>query len=226
MTTPHDHEQPDAVATERPAEHVAEQQKAAEAYQEMGGTPPTPEAVDHDAEVHHAFDEELAGLLAEVGEDPRSKEQLVADLHDVEHKLAEAEDDALRLRAEFANYRRRAERDAALGRIAGRADVLGAVLDVLDDFDRTIAAAADSPDQVLGSGVSMVHGKLVQALAQYGLTRIDEVGADFDPNRHEAVQKVEAEDGPLEVERVQQVFRPGYLHGDRVLRAAMVVVEQ
>ncbi len=233
MTTPPEHD------PEQGPDEAEQQKKAAEAYQQMGATPPATEprpagsglepGPSSDLPAPDPIDQELAGLLAEAAEAPedlRSKEELLLALTEAEAKAAEAQDDHLRLAAEFANYRRRAERDAMQGRIAGRVDVLSALLDVLDDFDRTVAAAADSPDEGLRSGVTLVHGKLAQALAQHGLTRLDEAGVPFDPNRHEAVQKVDAADGPLEHERVQQVFRPGYLHGDRVLRAAMVVVEQ
>ena len=99
------------------------------------------------------------------------------------------------------------------------------MLDVLDDFDRTIDAAGDGVDEGFLKGVQLVHDKLVRSLGDVGLTRIDDAGAPFDPNRHDAVQQVEgdeARDEPV----VHQVLRPGYELGGRVLRAAMVVVEQ
>ncbi len=133
--------------------------------------------------------------------------------------------DALRRKqAEFENFRKRMMRDGAAQRITGHAEVAERMLDVLDDFDRTIEAAGDVDPGFL-KGVQLVHDKLAGVLADFGLTRIDEIGIAFDPNRHEAVQQVPADedrDEPL----VSQVLRPGYELGGRTLRAAMVVVEQ
>ena len=141
--------------------------------------------------------------------------------------------DALRRKqAEFENFRKRMMRDGASQRISGHAEVAERMLDVLDDFDRTLEAAdtdarsqgrTDVDDSVL-KGVQLVHDKLVRVLEDFGLTRIDDAGT-FDPNRHEAVQQVEA-DEDLDEPMVDRVLRPGYELGGRVLRPAMVVVRQ
>lgn len=134
--------------------------------------------------------------------------------------------DALRRKqAEFENFRKRMMREGASQRITGHAEVAERMLDVLDDFDRTLAAAGEDVDPGFLKGVELVHDKLAGVLADFGLTRVDESDVTFDPNRHEAVQQVAADDG-LEEPRVTQVLRPGYELGGRVLRAAMVVVEQ
>ncbi len=134
--------------------------------------------------------------------------------------------DALRRKqAEFENFRKRMMREGASQRITGHAEVAERMLDVLDDFDRTIAAAGEDVDPGFLKGVQLVHDKLAGVLADFGLTRVDEPDVTFDPNRHEAVQQVAAED-ELDEPRVTQVLRPGYELGGRVLRAAMVVVEQ
>ncbi len=133
--------------------------------------------------------------------------------------------DALqRKQAEFENFRRRTREEGARLRDLGRGDVAERMLDVLDDFDRTIEAAGDVEEGFL-KGVQLVHDKLLRSLGEVGLARIDDAGAPFDPNRHDAVQQVdgdEAHDEPV----VHQVLRPGYELGGRVLRAAMVVVAQ
>jgi molecular chaperone GrpE len=133
--------------------------------------------------------------------------------------------DALRRKqAEFENFRKRMMREGATQRIAGHAEVAERMLDVLDDFDRTIEAAGDVDPGFL-KGVQLVHDKLARVLADFGLQRIADTGVAFDPNRHEAVQQVPAEEGADEP-RVAAVLRPGYELGERVLRAAMVVVAQ
>ena len=191
---------------------------------------------------------EQGGLAAErqpAEEDPRTREQLLAELDEAEARRDEYLDDVRRTRAEFENYRKRIMREGASQREAGRAEAVSALLEVLDDLDRTLVAAEGSPDDSLARGVQLVASKLVEALRGLGLERIDEVGVAFDPSLHEAVQHRQAEaarasgqpaadaaqqtdeaaeatpDGPVVVE----VLRPGYRVDERVLRPAMVAVE-
>ena len=158
-------------------------------------------------------------------DDPRSPEELQAELSAAETQRDEYLDDLRRARAEFENFRRRTTREAAGQRDLGRADVAGALLEVLDDLDRTLEAAEQSADEGLAKGVHLVGDKLVRTLQGLGLERLDEVGVAFDPNQHEAVSQQAAEEA-IEHPRVAQVYRPGYRMGERVLRPAMVVVEQ
>lgn len=134
--------------------------------------------------------------------------------------------DALqRSRAEFENYRRRATRETQAARGAGVGDLAAKLLDVLDDIDRTAAAAAESSDDALAGGIRAVQRKIADVLVGVGVERVDEPDVPFDATRHEAVQQVPA-DEPVDEPEVAQVLRPGYLLGDRVLRAAMVAVRQ
>lgn len=170
-------------------------------------------------------DEDDGGQATEldVGEDVRTRDELIVELFEAESRRDEYLDDLRRARAEFENFRRRTMKEGATQRELGRADVLGGLLEVLDDLDRTLEAAESSEDGGLAKGVQLVAEKLVHALQAQGLQRIDGVGVPFDPNEHEAVQQVE---GDADEPTVSQVLRPGYRSGDRVLRAAMVVVEQ
>jgi molecular chaperone GrpE len=157
--------------------------------------------------------------------DPRSRGELLAELTEAEARRDEYLDDVRRARAEFENYRKRMMREASAMRAAGVADVAARLLDVLDDFDRTVAAAVESTDDGLAKGVELVHGKFVTVLRDLGLERIDGAGIDFDPEQHEAVQQLPA-DEPTEHPQVADVLRPGYRIGGRVIRPAMVVVSQ
>src|SRR6056297_1473426 len=176
-------------------------------------------ATDEGAEAEQHVD-----LEALADADPRSKAELLAELMGAEAKRDEYLDDLRRSHADFENYRRRVMRDGAVQRAAGKAEVAGALLEVLDDLDRTLAAAERSPDQDLHTGVRLVASKLVDALRHLGLQRIDEVDVSFDPEVHEAVQQ-QPGDGIDGEPRVVNVLRPGYRLDDRVLRAAMVAVE-
>jgi molecular chaperone GrpE len=160
---------------------------------------------------------------AEESEDPRTREELLVAVRDAERQRDEYLDDLRRARAEFENYRRRTSREAALARDVGRGDVATALLDVLDDLDRTLAASEDSADTGLAKGVSLVAEKLSGTLASLGLVRLDPLGDPFDPAEHEAVQQV-PNDEPLDPPVVESTLRPGYRLGARVLRPAMVVV--
>lgn len=209
--------------------------KAAEAYGEAaegheapaspdaagqdGNVDPSDEPVEHDGlpEGHEATREELQQRLEEA-----EKALAIVEAERDEHL-----GDLQRKAAELSNVLKREERNAQTGRIEGRIEVMRSLLDVLDDFDRTMEAVAKSEDEGLRSGVAMVHDKLRSVLAQHGLTRVGEVGEPFDPTaKHEAVHQVEAEDGPLDEPVVAEVYRPGYVVGERVVRAAMVVVKQ
>ncbi|MDP9021148.1 MAG: nucleotide exchange factor GrpE [Actinomycetota bacterium] len=156
--------------------------------------------------------------------DQRSREELRAALEAAESKRDEYLDHLKRTQAEFQNFRKRTMREGATQRDQGVVDVLGRLIDVLDDFELAVLAAESATDVAsLRKGVEMVYGKLVDALRAFGLERIGREGVAFDPQLHEAVQHEhdgEDRDHPV----VAEVLRPGYMVGDRVLRAAMVRV--
>jgi len=132
---------------------------------------------------------------------------------------AEAEElrnDLRRLQAEYVNYRKRVERDRAVAGEMAVIGVLNSLLPVLDDLDaaRQHGDLADGP-------FAAIAAKLESALKTYGLTRIDETGVEFDPTVHEALIQ---QPGDVELDTVSQVLRSGYKSGDRVLRAAQVIV--
>jgi molecular chaperone GrpE len=157
--------------------------------------------------------------------DPRSQDELLAELFEAESRRDEYLDDLRRARAEFENFRKRTMREGGLQREAGKAEVATSLLEVLDDLDRTLEAADASSDETLAKGVTLVADKLVRSLRAQGLEQVAETGVPFDPNVHEAVQQRSA-DEPRDEPVVAEVLRPGYRIGERVLRAAMVVVEQ
>ncbi|GGI03331.1 nucleotide exchange factor GrpE [Egicoccus halophilus] len=163
--------------------------------------------------------------LPEPAEDPRSREELLAELTAAETARDDYLDDLRRARAEFENFRKRTTRESAAQRELGKGDVASALLEVLDDLDRTLQAAEQSSDDSLAKGVQLVADKLVHALRGLGLERLEATGVAFDPNQHEAVSQQPAAE-PVDQPIVAQVFRPGYRLGERVLRPAMVVVEQ
>ncbi|MFE0591590.1 nucleotide exchange factor GrpE [Micromonospora echinospora] len=141
---------------------------------------------------------------------------LGAELEALRAELEERTRDLQRVSAEYANYRKRVDRDRALVGEQATGAVLTALLPILDDLDR----AREHGDLVGPFGT--VAEQLTTALGKFGLTVFGEQGDPFDPTRHEAV----AHQTSAEVSEPTcvQVMRRGYQLGERLLRPAMVAV--
>jgi len=163
---------------------------------------------------------------------------LQAEVERLNREMDEMRDRHLRAAAELDNVRRRMERERQdLLRYANE-NVLKDLMPVLDSFDKAIGSAevGSSNDSSGGSnserdsaragalvqGMMMVRKQLMDALAKHGLEEIKSAGSAFDPNFHQAIQRIESKD--IDREMVQQEFAKGYLINGRLLRAAMVSV--
>jgi len=139
--------------------------------------------------------------------------------------LAAERDDLLgrlqRVSADFLNYQKRTDRQAADERRFANAELIKGLLPVLDDMERALAAAGD-PDDPLRAGMQLVHEKALEVLGRYGLQPIAAAGAPFDPTRHEAMmqQASDAHATPTVLAELQR----GYELKGRVLRPAKVIV--
>ena len=132
--------------------------------------------------------------------------------------MAERTADLQRITAEYANYRRRVDRDREAVLVTARTQFVGELLTVLDDIDR-----AESHGDLTGP-FKAVGDKITSVVQKLGLESFGLVGEPFDPSVHEAVQHDVAEvDGPT-VAVLAAVLRRGYRIADRVLRPAMVTV--
>ncbi|AEB42142.1 MULTISPECIES: nucleotide exchange factor GrpE [Micromonospora] len=141
---------------------------------------------------------------------------LGAELAALRSDLDERTRDLQRVTAEYANYRKRVERDRALVTEQATGSVLAALLPILDDLDR----AREHGDLVGPFG--SVAEQLIAALGKFGLTPFGEQGDPFDPTRHEAVAHQTSPD--VTEPTCVQVMRRGYQMGERLLRPAMVAV--
>lgn len=154
---------------------------------------------------------------------PESPEALVStdQVADLQRERDDYQDRWMRKSAEFDNYRKRIERERREQADQKVVDLLLELLLVVDDFDRALTVdAADVPSY--RKGVELIHTKLQDLLRKYNVKPIDSVGADFDPNLHQAVvHEVSAEHREGEV---IGELRRGYMMGDRLLRPAMVRV--
>jgi len=135
---------------------------------------------------------------------------------ELERAVAERTSDLQRVQAEYANYRRRVDRDREVVRDTAVANVLANLLPVLDDIGR----ARDHGE--LEGGFKSVGEALEQIVERLGLVRFGAAGDAFDPTVHEALTHAHSAD--VTVPTAVEVFQPGYRIGDRVVRPARVAV--
>ncbi len=150
----------------------------------------------------------------------------VSEVEELTNKFNEMEDKFLRARAEIANMssRNKNEREQL---VRYRSQDLGKkLLPAIDNLERALATeVTDDQGASLKKGVEMVLESLNVALKEEGITEIKAEGETFDPNLHQAVQTVPAEDD-VKAETIVNVLQKGYQLHDRVLRPAMVIVAQ
>jgi molecular chaperone GrpE len=145
------------------------------------------------------------------------------ELEALRTELAEAGDRTLRLQAEFENYRKRAQRDAAEERKYAALPLISDLLGVLDNLDLALQAAEKSGgDKALVDGVRMLAGMFTAVLAQHHCKRIEGVGLPFDPNLHQAIGQEPSND--VSAGHITRVMRYGYQLHDRVVRPSDVFV--
>ena len=143
-------------------------------------------------------------------------------LADLQRERDDYYDRLLRKSAEFDNYRRRIERERREQADQAVVDLLQDLLAVVDDFDRALTVDSGESGAAYRKGVELIHGKLHDLLRRYGVKPIEALGADFDPNVHQAVMH---EESPEHREgEVIGELRKGYTINDRLLRPAMVKV--
>ena len=126
----------------------------------------------------------------------------------------------MRTLADFENYRKRADREKQDFFKYAMAGVLKELLPVLDNFDRALDHAEEGDE--FHKGVALIYKQLFDVLQKNGVRVIDEVGARFDPNIHEAV--VTEEDPSVPAHTVNAILQKGYFLHDRLLRPALVKV--
>jgi molecular chaperone GrpE len=148
------------------------------------------------------------------------------DLDELASALAERDeykDLALRAKADFENYRKRADRRVAETRGVAVASVVRELLPVIDNLDRAVEAAGEQgAGDAFAEGVRLVHADLHAVLDRLGLTQLDPTGDAFDPSFHEAISQAPIEGTPAGT--IIEVVQKGFQLGDVVVRPARVVV--
>lgn len=167
---------------------------------------------------------ELEVLVDESGD---TVEQDFIDLTHQMQRLTDerdqAKDQVMRTMADFQNFRKRTQQEAALLRKFAAENVVTQLLPVLDNFERTISHLESGTSlEVMMGGMKAVHRQLLTVLEGQGVSKIDSIGQVFDPELHEALAVGESSDQPANT--VIQELEPGYRMADKVIRPARVKV--
>lgn len=172
---------------------------------------------------------QVAGAAgAEGGPEPKAAAELsVAELRAaLDRALKEKEElqeQLLRLRADFENFRKRASKEKADTIQFGNEALLRDLLPVIDNIERVLSASLREQDwKGLQEGIRLVLSEMRKTLSQRGLEAIEAVGAPFDPTLHEAIQRVETAEATAAT--VVEECQKGYLYRGRLLRPSLVVV--
>ena len=140
-----------------------------------------------------------------------------------DEQIAELTDKLKRQLAEFENFRNRTDKEKSQMYAVGAKDVIEKILPVIDNFERGLKSIPeDQKDGPVASGMEMIYKQLITVLSDLGVTPIEAVGQEFDPNLHNAV--MHAEDEGLGENIVAEEFQKGYKYKDTVLRHSMVKV--
>ncbi|WP_027963483.1 nucleotide exchange factor GrpE [Halalkalibacillus halophilus] len=164
-----------------------------------------------DQQEHEEINEEVEAELSEV-------EQLQLEKQALQEKV-------VRLQADFDNHRKRAKKEKEMDLKYKSQDLATELVPVLDNFERALQTEVnDESSQTFVDGMKMVYGQLTQALEQAGVEEIEAEGVEFDPQKHQAIMQV-SEEG-YESNQVIEVMQKGYQLKDRVIRPAMVKVNE
>ncbi|HJA32399.1 MAG TPA: nucleotide exchange factor GrpE [Candidatus Eisenbergiella pullicola] len=140
-------------------------------------------------------------------------------------QIAELQDKVMRQMAEFENFRKRTEKEKSAMFETGAKSVIEKILPVVDNFERGLAMVPEEKkDEPFVEGMTKIYRQLLTELENLGVTPIEAVGQEFDPELHNAVMQVENEE--LESGTVAQELQKGYKYRDSVVRHSMVAVVQ
>jgi molecular chaperone GrpE len=174
------------------------------------------------SEVASATEETIAEE-AEISNTAAPSEQsdpLRASLETAQLALAAKEDQYLRLAAEYDNFRKRSQKERESTWSEAKVDAVKAFLPIYDNLSR--ALKQETADTAYAKGVEMTMTQLKAILEKLEVTEIPALGAVFDPNVHNAVMHVE--DDSVAENTIVDVFEPGFMLGEKIIRFAMVKV--
>jgi len=151
---------------------------------------------------------------------PQQDETQPDPLEELRRERDAVQDRLLRTAAEFDNYRKRMDRERRDLAEFTAGEVMKELLPIIDNLERALQAVEQ--DDPLRKGVELIHKQMLEMLRKRGVTPIDALGADFDPNFHQAV--IHEESAQHREGEVMEELQRGYVVGDRLLRPSMVKV--
>jgi len=158
---------------------------------------------------------DVNAVAEDVAREDSEVKKLAADLEDLRQTL-------VRHQADFANYRKRAEKENTEAGRRATARVAEALIPVLDGFEHALAAHHEAEYESYRKGFELIYKQLLANLVRLGVERVEPLGQPFDPHLHQAMDRAETTehaDGTI-----LEVYQPGYVYHGRVLRPAMVRV--
>lgn len=154
---------------------------------------------------------------------PFSKKEKKKDKKD--EMIEELTDRVKRQMAEFENFRKRTDKEKSSMYEMGAKAVIEKILPVIDNFERGLSSISEEEkNNSFVEGMNMIYKQLTNELEQMGVTPIEAVGKEFDPNLHNAVMQVESEE--YESGIIAQELQKGYMYRETVVRHSMVAVVQ
>jgi molecular chaperone GrpE len=145
-----------------------------------------------------------------------------AEMKKLSGELEDLRQTLVRHQADFANYRKRIEKETREIGQRATARVIEELIPVVDGFEHALAAHREAEYDSYRKGFELIYKQLLGNLTRLGAERIDPLGSHFDPHLHQAMDRVETADHPDGT--ILEVFQPGYVFHGRVLRPAMVRV--
>jgi len=181
----------------------------------------TDETIGQDTQQEAAADK----VQEERAEISHKKRNYKKELEDLEKEHQALKDQLLRLAAEFDNYRKRVDRDMSNLIRSANADLVTSLLPILDDLDRSIAAANGVQEtSPLLEGIKLIQKSFLKTLQDQGLKYIESIGQPFDPEKHDALLQMPVDGKESNVVIEEHV--KGYEFKDRVIRHAKVIVSK
>lgn len=165
------------------------------------------------------FDSEAEALKAAIEAGDFDVKEYLKEYKEAMAATEELNERMTRLQADFENFRRRSRKDAEEAGKRAQGELIASILPIIDNFERALAAMSESADK---EGVAMIDKQLHDVLATAGLSEIDCLMADFDPNIHHSVARLETEDA--QKGKVLAVLQKGYMFDGKLLRAPLVQV--
>lgn len=205
------------VEVKNETEEVRDQQKPTDAAEDTAKA--APEQSSEETSTEEAPAEESPS--EESKDKKKSKKKPKKDKKD--EKIEELNDRLMRNLAEFENFRNRSEKEKSAMFEIGAKSVIEKILPVVDNLERGFDGLSDEEKETpFAKGIEAVYKQLLTALEEMGVTPIEAVGQEFDPNFHNAV--MHDEDDSEETNKVIEEFQKGYMYKDTVVRHSMVKV--